>query len=90
MSIRIVGPDASTDEQAPTRGQLLAAFVNAALTGNPTAPTQAPGTSSTRIASTAFVAAVAALLQPEILQLEAADPIPGGTPAGTIIVRKGA
>lgn len=90
MSIRIVGPDASTDEQAPTRGQLLAALVNAALTGNPTAPNQAFGTNNTRIANTAFVQDAAAVLQPLILQLEAADPIPGGTPAGTIIVRKGA
>lgn len=90
MSIRIVGPDASTDEQAPTRGQLLAALVNAVLTGNPTATTQTFGNDSTRIATTEFVQDAVAVLQPLILQLEAADPIPGGTPAGTIIVRKGA
>lgn len=90
MSIRIVGPDASTDEQAPTRGQLIEAFTDAALLGNPTAPTQAPGTSNTRVATTAFVAALGALKQDTILQLESGDPIPGGTPAGTIIVRKGA
>src|SRR5690606_40207282 len=34
-----------------------------ALTGNPTAPTQAPGNNSTRIATTAFVAALGALKQ---------------------------
>jgi hypothetical protein len=34
---------------------LLQAFVNAALTGNPTAPTQPAGTNNTRIASTEFV-----------------------------------
>lgn len=42
---------------------LLSAFASAALTGNPTAPTQAPGNSSTRIATTSFVqAALAALV----------------------------
>lgn len=42
---------------------LLSAFASAALTGNPTAPTQAVGNNSTRIATTAFVqAAVAALV----------------------------
>lgn len=35
----------------------VALFLNAALTGSPTAPTQAPGTNNTTIASTAFVAA---------------------------------
>tara|TARA_R100001440_G_scaffold31516_2_gene50071 strand:- start:2618 stop:4348 length:1731 start_codon:yes stop_codon:yes gene_type:complete len=35
-------------------------FTNAALTGNPTAPTQTAGNSSTRIATTAFVAAATA------------------------------
>lgn len=42
---------------------LLSAFASAALTGNPTAPTQAAGNNSTRLATTAFVqAAVAALV----------------------------
>lgn len=36
-------------------------FDNAALTGNPTAPTQSPGNNTTRIATTAFVAAAGAL-----------------------------
>ena len=41
----------------------LAPLADAALTGNPTAPTQAPGNNSTRIANTAFVqAALAALV----------------------------
>jgi phage-related tail fiber protein len=41
---------------------LLAPLDSAALTGNPTAPTQASGNSSTRIATTAFVAAAVAAL----------------------------
>ncbi len=41
---------------------LKANLASPALTGNPTAPTQSPGTNNTRIASTAFVtAAIAAL-----------------------------
>lgn len=39
---------------------LLQALANAALTGVPTAPTAAPGTNTTQIASTAFVQAAAA------------------------------
>jgi len=39
-------------------------LASAALTGTPTAPTAAPGTNTTQVATTAFVAAAAALLQP--------------------------
>lgn len=41
-----------------------APLASPALTGNPTAPTQAPGNNSTRIATTAFVTALAAFLAP--------------------------
>ena len=40
----------------------LAALASPALTGNPTAPTAAPGTNTTQLASTAFVAAALAAL----------------------------
>jgi hypothetical protein len=44
-------------------GQGFASKASPALTGNPTAPTQAPGTNNTTIANTAFVtAAIAALI----------------------------
>lgn len=39
-----------------------APLINAALTGTPTAPTAAPGTNSTQIATTAFIAAALAAL----------------------------
>jgi hypothetical protein len=40
---------------------LKAPLLSPALTGTPTAPTAAPGTNSTQIATTAFAAAIAAL-----------------------------
>ena len=43
-----------------TNESKLTMFASAALTGNPTAPTQTAGNSSTRIATTAFVAAATA------------------------------
>lgn len=43
---------------------LLAPLASPALTGNPTAPTQSPGDSSTKIATDAFVAAAIAPLAP--------------------------
>lgn len=47
----------------PTTGALLVAtLVNTVLTGNPTAPTQAPGNNSTRLATTEFVTAALAIV----------------------------
>lgn len=43
---------------------IYAPLASPALTGNPTAPTQAPGNDSTRIANTAFVAAAIAAIPP--------------------------
>lgn len=66
-----VGAHASAADAHPLSGvaglsaalALLAPLLSPALTGTPTAPTAAPGTASTQIASTAFVAAaIAALL----------------------------
>ena len=65
---------------------LKADSASPALTGTPTAPTAAGGTSTTQLATTAFVTtAVAALTK--VLVLGSADPVPGGTAAGTVIVR---
>lgn len=60
-----------------------APLASPALTGTPTAPTAASGTSNTQIATTAFVSAFTA----KVLVLGPADAVPGGTPAGTVIVR---
>lgn len=54
-----------------------------ALTGTPTAPTPASNDNSTKLATTAFVKAFSA----PVLVLAAAAAVPGGTPAGTVIVR---
>lgn len=53
---------------------LLAPLVSAALTGTPTAPTAAPGTNTTQLATTAFVAALGAL------KANLASPALTGTP----------
>lgn len=45
-------------------GSYYAPLASPALTGNPTAPTQSPGTNNTRLANTAFVAAALANIQP--------------------------
>ena len=50
---------------------IYAPLASPALTGNPTAPTQAPGNDSTRIANTAFVAAAIAAIPPGASDAEA-------------------
>lgn len=54
---------ALTDEiaRAEAAEALLAPLDSAALTGNPTAPTQAPGTNNTRLATTAYADAAVAV-----------------------------
>lgn len=79
----------STAQQ--TALDLKAPLASPALTGTPTAPTASGGTNTTQVATTAFVtAAVAAAVAadtPKILVLAAAASVPGGTPAGTVIIR---
>lgn len=60
-------------------------FTNPALTGIPTAPTAAPGTSTTQIATTAFVQNVAGALGTMSSQNSNAVNISGGTISGTSI-----
>lgn len=61
----------------------LAIPSSAALPGSPTTTTPTAGDSSTKIATTAFVAGFTA----KVLVLGPSDSVPGGTPAGTVIVR---
>jgi hypothetical protein len=59
-----------------------APLASPALTGNPTAPTQTPGDNSTKLATTAFVAAVAAVANAISLQglsVSSVTPLPGDT-----------
>lgn len=74
----------STAQQ--TALDLKAALVSPTFTGTPAAPTAAGGTNTTQLATTAFVGTAVAALTP-LLVLAAADPVPGGTAAGTVIVR---
>lgn len=64
-----------------------APLVSPTFTGTPAAPTASAGTNTTQLATTAFVAAGIAANGPKILVLSAAAAVPGGTPAGTIIIR---
>lgn len=84
---------------ATTMANSLAAkapLASPALTGNPTAPTQAAGNNSTRIATTAFVqAAIAALIPSNAVgavgtyalmnKISGAAPTPGATAAGSTL-----
>lgn len=74
----------STAQQ--TALDLKANLASPALTGTPTAPTAAGGTNTTQVATTAFATAGISALT-KVLVLAAADSIPGGTAAGTVIVR---
>ncbi len=57
--------------------ELLAPLANAALTGNPTAPTQAQGNNTTRLATTAYVITECGLLVPKSLVDAAGDLLVG-------------
>lgn len=71
----------STAQQAAL--DLKAPLASPSLTGVPTAPTATAGTSTTQVATTAFVAA----LDLGYRVLTASETVPGGTPAGTLIFR---
>lgn len=75
----------STAQQAALDAK--APLASPALTGTPTAPTAVAGTNTTQVATTAFVKAAINANGPAILVLSAAAPVPGGTPAGTVIIR---
>lgn len=59
-----LGDDANFATTVTNALALKAPLASPALSGTPTAPTAAPGTNTTQIATTAFVAAIAALLAP--------------------------
>lgn len=61
MARKQLGSAASNPEDAVTKAGLdgKAPLASPALTGNPTAPTQSPGTGNTRIATTAYADAAA-------------------------------
>lgn len=60
---------------------------NAALPGAPTTTTPTTGDNTTKVATTAFVAATVAANGPKQLVLSAAAAVPGGTATGTLIFR---
>lgn len=65
-----------------TADNLKAPVASPTFTGTPAAPTAAVGTNTTQLATTAFV-----LANRNVLVLGPSDAVPGGTPAGTVIVR---
>lgn len=69
-----------------TADNLKAPLASPTFTGTPAAPTAAAGTNTTQLATTAFVQAYTAkmlILGPD----NGSNPVPGGTPSGTLIVR---
>jgi hypothetical protein len=80
------GKPVSTAQQ--TALDAKAPLASPTLTGTPLAPTATAGTNTTQIATTAFIAAaLAAAVSAKVLVLGPSDTVPGGTPAGTVIVR---
>lgn len=64
-----------------------APLASPAFTGTPSAPTPSVGDNSTYLATTAFVTAAIAANPKGFLVLGPSDAVPGGTPAGTVIIR---